>query len=373
MQAKVLQPSAVLILVIALWLVAHLMGGSLGVIGFMALVMIGWVCILIMVLIAGRLSPPGPTHSRSPQRSLFVIESLTGRSNHRGRVYIGLFMLATLFLPDSVIAAVLSRLWQPFEDPSALAFLLIFPVSLIVTALLLHSGFSLWEHTGNEADTEAQRKQNRRTSAVLLCLSVLVLAKTLHDFYWRMVWDNTYDPLGYLWLLLPLLAVLCACTAMLIAPAKPTRPAVFLTLLVIPVLIAVSTYAQSVDFRRLTEARAEGVSRALAAYYAHEGHYPQNLRQLTPWYSISLPGPVIIYGQDWCYQGGQDYYRLGYLSREHWSSPILFGKVYSTAGLSPLQTDVCQSAIDTYRAHHPDWEQVLHDYGRPTPTPDLGD
>ena len=79
-----------------------------------------------------------------------------------------------------------------------------------------------------------------------------------------------------------------------------------------------------------------------------------------------------MYGQNWCYQGGGDYYRLGYLDREHWSSPILFGHVYSAQGRSGLKEDICQQAIDAFRTQNPDWDSVLQDYGKPTPTPDLG-
>jgi hypothetical protein len=138
-------------------------------------------------------------------------------------------------------------------------------------------------------------------------------------------------------------------------------------------MIAVSARAQRVDFRQLTEERAERVTQAIETYYAREGRYPQDLRQLVPRYVLSLPGPVIIYGQDWCYDGGEDYYRLGYLDREHWSDPRLFGRVYSAKGDSPLKVDVCQPAIDIYRAQHPDWDRILQDYGRPTPTSDIGE
>jgi hypothetical protein len=147
----------------------------------------------------------------------------------------------------------------------------------------------------------------------------------------------------------------------------------FLYLLLIPALIVVATRAQSVNFRQLTEARAERARQAIEAYYAREGRYPETIQQLIPWYAISLPKPVIIYGQGWCYQGGEDYYRLGYLDSEHWSSPIRFGRVYSAKGHSPLKVDVCQLAIDTYRAQHPDWDRILQDYGKPTPTPDIGE
>ena len=47
-------------------------------------------------------------------------------------------------------------------------------------------------------------------------------------------------------------------------------------------MIAVSAGAQRVDFRQLTKERAERVTHALETHYAREGHYPQDLRQLTP-------------------------------------------------------------------------------------------
>jgi hypothetical protein len=78
-----------------------------------------------------------------------------------------------------------------------------------------------------------------------------------------------------------------------------------------------------------------------------------------------------MFGQGWCYHAGQDYYRFGYLDREHWSSPIVFGRLYSFQGRSPLKVDVCASVIDVYRTQHPDWERALQQYGRPTPTPDI--
>jgi hypothetical protein len=37
-------------------------------------------------------------------------------------------------------------------------------------------------------------------------------------------------------------------------------------------------------------------------------------------------------GQFWCYKGGEDSYRLGYIDRDAWFSPIFFGHVVSTKG-----------------------------------------
>jgi hypothetical protein len=44
--------------------------------------------------------------------------------------------------------------------------------------------------------------------AVVLVMSALLLARTLHNIYWLTVWDNIDDSLGYLWLIVPVVAVL---------------------------------------------------------------------------------------------------------------------------------------------------------------------
>jgi hypothetical protein len=120
-------------------------------------------------------------------------------------------------------------------------------------------------------------------------------------------------------------------------------------------MIAVSARAQRVDFRQLTEERAERVTQAIETYYAREGHYPQDLRQLTPWYALSLPGPVIIYGQEWCYDGGEDYYRLGYVYREHWSDPRLIGQIYKTKGEVPDLHGMCEEEVVALQKRYPDY------------------
>ncbi|MEA3341076.1 MAG: hypothetical protein U9R15_14020, partial [Chloroflexota bacterium] len=45
-------------------------------------------------------------------------------------------------------------------------------------------------------------------AALFLVLGVFLLAKILHHLYWFTVWGNTCDLLGYLLLLVPVLAVL---------------------------------------------------------------------------------------------------------------------------------------------------------------------
>jgi hypothetical protein len=295
------------------------------------------------------------------------------RVSHRVWILAALLLLPGLSLPASVIANIFTVTEPPF------ALTLMPSVALLITALLLYSGLNAyreWQQASavEAGRSQAQRKRAGRAAAVVFVVSAVLLAKTLHHLYWFTVWDNTYDSIGYLLLLVPVPAALLSGVTLSITLSGRMKWTGFLySLLILGLMIAVSARAQRVDFRQLTEERAERVTQAIETYHAREGRYPQDLRQLVPRYVLSLPGPVIIYGQDWCYDGGEDYYRLGYLDREHWSDPRLFGRVYSAKGHSPLKVDICQPAIDTYRAQHPDWDRVLQDYGRPTPTPDIGE
>jgi hypothetical protein len=172
-------------------------------------------------------------------------------------------------------------------------------------------------------------------AAGCLALSGLVLARTLHNLYWLTVWDLTYDPLGYLWIVLPVLAALGAGVLLARGFGGRARWAGLYGLLVPALVIVVSAGAQRVDFRQLTADRAARVSWAIGAYRLRHGQYPAALSDLPLLQRLSLAGPVIINGLDWCYQGGADAYQLAYVDRGHWSSPILTAQVVSSAGPPP--------------------------------------
>jgi len=263
----------------------------------------------------------------------------------------GLLILAILSLPASVLVYIFpARLSQPFGSALAFTLFLILSIALFVAAMLLKSGLQLtiqWQKAdaAENVDSQTQRKHAGRTAVVVLALDALLLAKVLHYLYWLMVWDTTYDPLKYMWLLFPFLAVVFSAFVLVITLPGRLKFAGGLYGLIIPALIVVSTYAQQVDFRQLTEERAEHTINVIETYYPREGRYPQDLRQLIPRYSLSLPGPVIIYGQDWCYEGGDDGYRLGYVYREHWSDPRLVGRIYKTVGEQPYRDRICDEEI----------------------------
>jgi len=278
------------------------------------------------------------------------------------RVSHGVWILATLLiLPGlSLPASVVNNIFTASPEPP-FGLLLMPSAALLIAALLLYSGlnsYKKWQHASAVADrgAQAQRQQAGRAAAVVLVLGALLLAKTLHHLYWFTVWDNTYDSLGYLLLLAPVPAALLSGVTLSITLSGKMKWTGFLySLLILGVMIAVSARAQQVDFRQLTEERAERVTQAIESYYAREGHYPKDLGQLTPRHALWLPGPVIIYGQDWCYDGGDDHYRLGYVDREHWSDPRLIGRIYKTKGDVPDLHGMCEEEVAAIQKRYPNY------------------
>lgn len=130
----------------------------------------------------------------------------------------------------------------------------------------------------------------------------------------------------------------------------------FAYILFIPgLLIAVSALAQSVDFHQETENRAERTARAIESYYDRQGRYPESLSQLAPRYILSVPKPMIIYGQDWCYESGDGYYRLGFIDREHWSDPNLIGRVYRASDEIHDPPQICLEQFSAIKSKNPDF------------------
>jgi hypothetical protein len=217
-------------------------------------------------------------------------------------------------------------------------------IALVMGACLLGVAHREWQAGGEESP--AARRAAGQVAAAALGLGALLVIKSLHNLYWLTVWDTTNDPIGYFWIGLPVLAtVLAGGLLASFLPGWAKWTGLGYPLLLVPALIAISASAQQVDFRQLTAERAERVSQAIETYYAREGRYPQSLGQLTPRYTLSLPGPVIIYGQDWCYRSGPDYYQLGYVNRDHWSSPLFTRQTYKSHGEVPDPDSLCAAEI----------------------------
>ena len=268
----------------------------------------------------------------------------------------GLFVLGLLLLTTSFL---IEEYPVDLAAPLAITLLLIPTIlpalALVIAAMLLYTGLNAylsWRQSPTGEDGRV--KQAGRTVALTFVLSLLLLFKSLHNLYWLMIWDSTTDSLEYFWLVLPILGVIFAGVVLLMAISGKWKLAGLSYALLAPALvIAVSAGANQVDFRQLTEDRAGKVSHAIESYYARESRYPNDLQQLTPRYLLSIPEPVIIYGQDWCYQGSENSYYLGYVDREHWSSPYLIGQMYKTSGEAPDPDSICQEEIAALRQSKP--------------------
>lgn len=257
------------------------------------------------------------------------------RMNPNVWIVSGLILLIGLLIPSSSLMA--DREPGPVSTLIWSTLLLLPPLALVNAGILLHSGLE-------------------KSSALLLALGILLLVRTIYNLYDLTLWDNTDDPLGYIWLILPILAALLSGVMLSVAlPGRLKLAGPVYIILVSVLLIAVSASAQRVDFRQETAGRAERTVHAIESYYARRGSYPETLSQLTPWYILSLPKPMVIYGQDWCYESGGDFYRLGYLDREHWSDPRLIGRIYKTVGEADVSQPICMDEFTAIQSRHPDY------------------
>ena len=103
----------------------------------------------------------------------------------------------------------------------------------------------------------------------------------------------------------------------------------------------------------ITEARAERIARAVEHYHQEMGSYPEDLGALTPAYMPYILGPFTGRGQRWCYQGGEDYFRLGYVVylRYHDDSFQPFSEIRQTAadGQPPSAPWMCDAELERIR------------------------
>lgn len=287
---------------------------------FVLLITIVLFAVFAMISSAGSLGIMGAAAVASLFCGLFalVLPKVIERVNPKVWIFTGLVLLALLLIPTFLL----------FSDLATAAFFLI-PLALVNAAFLLYS-----------AEPQA------RIVIPAYFIGILLILGTLFKIYDLTVWDNTYDSLKYILLFAPMLAVLLSGLTLLIALPSKTKLAGIAYLLLVPVLmIWVSTLAQRVDFRALTSQRADRVVQAIESFYAREGRYPASLSELTPRYILALPEPVIIYGQTWCYESGDGYYRLGYVDREHWSDPRMIGRIFKTEGQPVQQSLMCEAEI----------------------------
>lgn len=85
------------------------------------------------------------------------------------------------------------------------------------------------------------------------------------------------------------------------------------TFLVPSLIVSSYTLGWRLDPHAITTERARRIDKAIMQYHQEHGIYPPDLPALTPRYLPILLGPLNGRGQEWCYQSGKDFYRLGYV------------------------------------------------------------
>ena len=98
-------------------------------------------------------------------------------------------------------------------------------------------------------------------------------------------------------------------------------PAAIAYMILIPLAFLVFYFAAWLfDPHALTEKRADQIQGAIEEYSLMANVYPDELGGISPNYLFFIPPPLTARGTDWCYQGGKDFYRLGYVTYQHSTS-----------------------------------------------------
>lgn len=153
-----------------------------------------------------------------------------------------------------------------------------------------------------------QHNPSRRTRLLLASLAISLPLFLGYVIFWGSVWDHTSDGLYGIFLsqLSGLIAVGIGMIMMLEMRVR-NRLAGILFMIVVPVMLNQSFAAGwRVSYHEITEARAARIARALDRFHAREGYYPETLEALTPRDLLLIQQPVILGGEEWCYESGGD-------------------------------------------------------------------
>jgi hypothetical protein len=218
-------------------------------------------------------------------------------------------------------------------------------VAIVLVARLVYASIAS-DHLPNWSAT-----MFRLGVAVLLLLVIgdLIVTET--------VWVIAEDSLS----IIPTIVFLSAtAAAMLLAWAVTgwrRLAALGFVLLVAFVVSHASSLGWSMSPTSLTEVRADRIERAIQAYHEHQGRYPSRLGSLVPLYLWRIPQPMIFRDQTWCYEGGNDYYRLGYVYQPWFGSPpeSISIQIHSAMGEPPEPDWPCDEALEKAKSQSP-WQ-----------------
>ena len=181
-----------------------------------------------------------------------------------------------------------------------------------------------------------------------LALVVIMLSGIAYQVFWDGIWSAAHarafeDHLPFVHFLLCLMAGLLL-TFSLHGQRRWAGPAYVVLVTTVTTLALILGW--NVSAFKLTGRRAARVDEAVADFYQDNGRYPDSLAELTPHYLLYLPPPVVVRQGGWCYQGGQDFYRLGYVSGHFtYFEADFYAETYAQAGELPPGSWNCDHLV----------------------------
>ncbi|MBL7063772.1 MAG: hypothetical protein ISS49_06115 [Anaerolineae bacterium] len=260
-------------------------------------------------------------------------------------VLLALFNAVVLVSPDLQLPT-----W--LRLPVAISFYVLPGLVVALAAVLISAGLRLLSRPGNVGQPGAA-PSSWFPAAWRLGLAALLLGYLAYTILRASIWDQTSDGLGGL--VLSMLAGPVAIAAGMLMGVTATgwrRSAGLAFAVLVPVLMfGAFNYGWDVSYHAITEARAARIQRAVERFHARDGRYPDELKELVPRDLLWIPGPVILRGQSWCYQGGQDCYRLGAFYREYFGFPLSL-RIYASAGSAPESGWACEEKLVELKARY---------------------
>ena len=210
-----------------------------------------------------------------------------------------------------------------------------------------------------------------RLTSLRLGLAIFLMGAMAYRIFWETIWDQTSDGLGGVYYG-EVTAALGIAAGMLLTLALRERKRIagWLFIVTVPTLaIAAFSLGIAASYHSITQGRAARIQHALEKYASRTGHYPEQLSELVPRDLLQIPGPVILRTETWCYQGGQDFYRLGAIYREFFSAPISI-HVYASTGSPPGPEWECQEQYSVLKDLYNSSMEETFIIPTPTPQPD---
>jgi len=201
--------------------------------------------------------------------------------------------------------------------------------------------------------THLRRKEDQngiieRRFYVFLRLGVVLglLVMLLITVFWVSLWDHTDDGMGGVWLAITGGLTGVAAGGLMVERGRGwLRLLGFFYLLLIPTLLfGAFGIGIKIPYHPISDNRAVIISNALQSFNTQHDRYPGSLDELVPRYLLWIPSQLILRGENWCYQGGDDGFRLGDFWRLSFSN-LLEIKIFASAGNPPEAGWYCQENL----------------------------